>query len=476
MKNYFNSTFLTAGAILLLTTSCSTFTAKFWQIENEPEEAESSQLEAPDESGTFVNVHPDFESLDPLYDLGFDGDFDKGMIAFDEKKYSRALSEWYPLAKEGDARAEYYLGIMYLNGLGMPEDNTQGAIWLQRSALHNDTEAQFKLGRLFIAGQKVELNIDQGIRWLLSAASNQHAGAQFNLGLLHQQGKVPLSSDLMAVYEQSISEVSNYHQAASWYQEAVKLGHGAAQNNLATLYLLGRGIEQSDAQALKLYTAAAHQGVIDAQYNLALLFEQGRGTVLDLQQALFWHGKAADQGYFPSQQRLPLLEMKIVSSNTSLALFGTVLSSTTRETMRDKIKNNAGNMLREQDTYWYDIYESSQLLPQTDRLFVGYSLQTDLVASLEYRFPSHNDANYVLSVIDMVKKKYGEPINSEGELSSGKIQYDWQVKDTAIKVTRYWPDTTVYLSYYIGSAYQQMLSEMPANAEELIYNMVIETY
>jgi len=425
---------------------------------------------------SFVEVLPNFESLDPLYSLGSDGDFEKGLVAFKDKRYGQAMVEWYPLAKEKNPQAEYYLGIMYLNGLGLPLDFEQGAIWLQRSANHGDVMAQFELGKLYVAGQQIEQDYDQGIRWLLSAARQGHAGAQFNFGLLYQQNKVPLSSNLMAVYKQNRSQEVNFQQAAKWYESAAAQNHGAAQSNLAWLYLIGKGVEQSDSLALKWYTDAANNGVIDAQYNLGLLFEQGRGAPLDLQEALFWHSKAADQGYLPSHQRLPILQQQIEAFDTALVLYGTMLSSATRQSLRDKIKSSGGVALREQDNFWYDSYESSKLLKSSDRLFVGYSLQTGNVGSLEYRFPAFNDVNFVLSVIDFVTEKYGSASVKEGELTNGELRYVWQVKDTEIVVSRYWPDSTVYLSYRIGSGYQQLKSEMPKNAEKLKYNIDFETY
>lgn len=438
-------------------------------INNETLQVKSTQ-------DSFVEVLPNFEILDPIYALGSDGDFDKGLEAYSEKLYGQALLELYPLAKEKEPNAEYYLALMYLNGLGLPLDFKQGAIWLQRSANHGNINAQYELGQMYIAGQQIEQNYDQGIRWLLSAAQQNHAGAQFSFGLLYQQDKVPLSSDLMAVYKQTRSELFNFKQAAKWYTLAAEQNYGPAQNNLAWLYLLGQAGEQSDALAFKWYTQAANEGVIDAQYNLALLFEQGKGTTLDLQEALFWHSKAADQGYLPSQQRLPFLQQQITSFDTSLVLYGAVLSASTRPALRERIKNNKGLALREADGFWFDAYESSQLLPNTDRLFVGYSLQTGNVGSLEYRFPSFNDPNYVLEVINMISKKYGQPIDRQGDLNNGALQYKWEEKDTVITVSRYLPDTTVYLSYHIGNSYQQMISEMPKNAEKLKYNIEFETY
>lgn len=425
---------------------------------------------------TFVKVLPDFESLAPLYDLGFEGDFDRGLAAYEDKNYRRALAEWLPLAKEEDPRAEYYIGIMFMNGLGVEENREQGTLWLKLAANRDYVDAQYELGRAYVAGIKLEQNIDLGIRWLLSAAKKGHPGAQFNYGLLYQQDKVPLSSDLMALYKQSRSKAFNFIQAAKWYQMAAEQGHGAAQSNLASLYRTGLGVDQSDSDALKWYTNAGNQGVIDAQYHLGLMYEQGVGTPMDFQEALFWHTKAAEQGYLASQQRLPYLMAMIETYESSLVLYGNVLASTTRKNLRQRLKSNNGIPLRERDNYWFDIYESSKLLANTDRLFVGYSLQTDQVASLEYRFPSQNDPNFVLQVINLINDKYGTPFDTQGDLNFGEVKYSWQVKDTVISVTRYWPDTSVYLSYKIGNAYAQMMAEMPENGKEVKYNVKFDTY
>jgi TPR repeat protein len=441
---------------------------------NDPEQPDFNKDKA--EQDSFVKVLPDYELLSPLYDLGFEGDFDRGLAAYNDKDYRRALIEWLPLAKEEDARAEYYIGIMFMHGLGLEENYQQGEIWLKLSANRDYTDAQYELGREYVAGTKLTANVDQGIRWLLSAAKKGHSGAQFSYGLLYQQNKVPLTSDLMALYQQSRSKSFNFLQAAKWYKMAADQGHGAAQTNLADLYRNGLGVEQDDTEAFRLYSSAARQGVIDAQYNLGLMFEQGIGTTLDLQEALFWHSKAADQGYLPSQQRLPYLHQMLDTFDSSLVLFGSTLASTTRKNLRQRLKSNSGIPLREKDNYWFDVYESSKLLKNTDRLFVGYSLQTDQVASLEYRFPSQNDPNFVLQVIELINEKYGNPFEQDGDLNYGEVTYNWQVKDTVITVKRYWPDTTVYLSYKVGNAYAQMVSEMPENGKEIKYNIEFETY
>ncbi|GAB6068870.1 hypothetical protein JCM13664_21910 [Methylothermus subterraneus] len=48
--------------------------------------------------------------------------FDEGLAAANRGDYATALKEWRPLAEQGDAVAQYNLGVMYDNGLGVPQD------------------------------------------------------------------------------------------------------------------------------------------------------------------------------------------------------------------------------------------------------------------------------------------------------------------------------------------------------------------
>ena len=49
-------------------------------------------------------------------------DLQKGYDAFEAGDYATALQEWRPLAEQGDADAQYFLGVMYKNGQGVPQD------------------------------------------------------------------------------------------------------------------------------------------------------------------------------------------------------------------------------------------------------------------------------------------------------------------------------------------------------------------
>ncbi len=48
-------------------------------------------------------------------------DFQAGLDAYDRGDYGTALKEFRPLAEQGHAEAQLYLGIMYSQGLGVSE-------------------------------------------------------------------------------------------------------------------------------------------------------------------------------------------------------------------------------------------------------------------------------------------------------------------------------------------------------------------
>ena len=49
-------------------------------------------------------------------------DFYKGLKAYQNGEYAAAFKEWKPLAEGGDMKAQYNLGVMYENGLGVLQD------------------------------------------------------------------------------------------------------------------------------------------------------------------------------------------------------------------------------------------------------------------------------------------------------------------------------------------------------------------
>ena len=62
------------------------------------------------------------------------GPLEDADAAIKRRDYATALRLIRPLAEQGDANAQYNLGVFYDNGLGVPQDKVRAYMWLNLSA------------------------------------------------------------------------------------------------------------------------------------------------------------------------------------------------------------------------------------------------------------------------------------------------------------------------------------------------------
>jgi TPR repeat protein len=68
-----------------------------------------------------------------------------------------------------DPEAQYYLGLLYLEGKGTAKDTITAARWLALSANNNDHRAQALLGTMLFKGDQVARQAARGLFWLTVA-------------------------------------------------------------------------------------------------------------------------------------------------------------------------------------------------------------------------------------------------------------------------------------------------------------------
>ncbi len=129
-----------------------------------------------------------------------------------------------------------------------------------------------------------------GAQQLLPLAQGGNAAAQFRLGMLHYVGKGVVESE---------------REALGWLKKS------AAQGNLDAMYQLGNlftfGNEAAklttdpDQEAAQWYFRAASAGHTDAQYSLGLLFLAGKGVQKDEREAMNWMQQAAKGGHLDAR-------------------------------------------------------------------------------------------------------------------------------------------------------------------------------
>jgi S1-C subfamily serine protease len=113
--------------------------------------------------------------------------YQKGLTAYDSGDFSTALREWEPLAQQGDADAQYFLGAMYFNGQGVSQDNKTAVKWYTLAAEQGDAYAQTNLGFMYNEGKGVPQDYKTAVKWYTLAVEQGYANAQNNLSRLQEK-------------------------------------------------------------------------------------------------------------------------------------------------------------------------------------------------------------------------------------------------------------------------------------------------
>ena len=235
-----------------------------------------------------------------------------------EQQYAERTRELRQAAEQGDAEAQFRLGLAYkkppveaediltrilgaeqakriiaLAGKAKDpasdEDNVKAAEWFRRAAEQGHAEAQYHLGDAYYFGHGVQQDDAEAVRWYRQAAEQRHANAQLNLGYAYAHGE-------------GIAE--NRTEAIRWYRLAAEQDNAEAQFNLGLVYDHARGVQRDLEEAVKWYLLAAAQEHVRAQYTLGNAYAHGDGVPKNHGEAVRWYRLAAEQGHLRAQNFL----------------------------------------------------------------------------------------------------------------------------------------------------------------------------
>lgn len=114
-----------------------------------------------------------------------------GRAAFDRGDHATARAIWAPLADTGDRDAQYGLGQLYHEGLGVERDEIMACTWWLRAASRDLPEAQYAVGRCYETGIGFERGSRQAEFWYRGAALSGHGPAESALERMTAQGEEP---------------------------------------------------------------------------------------------------------------------------------------------------------------------------------------------------------------------------------------------------------------------------------------------
>ena len=147
--------------------------------------------------------------------VGWSADIQKGHIVYKSGDYKTALQDWEPLAEQGDASAQYNLGLIYDTGTGVLQDYKTAAKWYEFSAKQGNPDAQFNLGEMYEKGQGVPQDYNTAVKWFELSAKQGYADAQSNLGVMYEKGQGVLQDYVRAHMWFNIAAISGENKNAS---------------------------------------------------------------------------------------------------------------------------------------------------------------------------------------------------------------------------------------------------------------------
>jgi len=218
------------------------------------------------------------------------GGFEAGQQAFDDGEYDVAMDHWMPLAEDGDAQAQFGVGYLYEEALGVPLDYKEAIHWYRLAAESGHASSQLNLGIIYMVdhdGMPHDLN--RSADWFRMAADQGNPKAQYYLGKMYYRGE-------------GLPE--NYELAFEWLSKAAEQKDPMALNHLGILYLRGKGVEQDAERAFELILSAAEMGNKSALLNVTTQYIRGNGTEQDFVEALKWYTIHEQRG--PDATSLPM--------------------------------------------------------------------------------------------------------------------------------------------------------------------------
>lgn len=176
----------------------------------------------------------------------------RGDEAFAAGEFQRAYAELLPIG-HSNPLAAYYLGVMYMDGLGVARSTDFGIRWLTLAAMRGHTAAQLRLALAYQNGNGVGQNYTTAAQWMNESAFGGNANAQYFLGQYYRDGLGVVQDDTMAF---------------EWVHRSVEYGISHERLLDALLYLggaceWGRGLRQDLTEAYKWFSLASSYSTND---------------------------------------------------------------------------------------------------------------------------------------------------------------------------------------------------------------------
>ena len=119
--------------------------------------------------------------------------------ALERQDYKTALYYLSFFAANGDTKANYNLGIMYRDGLGVKKDDVHSLTHFIEAAENGHMLGNYAVGLAFLKGKGSDIDVKTAIHYLTEAAFLGHAMSPVEIGGLYFRGRL-VKKDFVSAY------------------------------------------------------------------------------------------------------------------------------------------------------------------------------------------------------------------------------------------------------------------------------------
>lgn len=171
----------------------------------------------------------------------------------------KTLETLHQAAADGNAKAQFKLGMLYANGDEVDLSYSKAADLIMAAAESGLLEAQSTMGWLYANGYGVQQDDESAGYWYLQAANQGSAKDEFVLGTMYRFGQLGSRRDMA--------------QSIHWYQKAANRGFAPAQFALGKMIMDGKHVEKDSVTAFQWLSLAHANGSKKAEATLKTLLQ-----------------------------------------------------------------------------------------------------------------------------------------------------------------------------------------------------------
>jgi len=211
-----------------------------------------------------------------------------------QKHLERAVELWREGASRGSIESTYSLAACLREGKGMANKEPKEAFELLKMLAeeHNYNLAHYALAMMFSSGEGIE--------------SKDDARAFVHFKAAAKGGILPALHNVANCYANGRGVKQSDHNALLYYNAGADAGDPSSKYTLATWLVKGTrgGVVKDEARAFQLQCEAAQMGHPAAAFNVGAHFMAGQGVEKDFTKAAEWFEKASEMGIIEAGMNL----------------------------------------------------------------------------------------------------------------------------------------------------------------------------